>query len=148
MHLLAECLGLHVTPTLFRIMVLMRLGMPIAAADSACLLCDATNYHSEWVTIRGCALVPSATTGCVPSLLPEPRQWASALKMRNQGWPEDGGATAVAAGHRPVDVWVPQWSLHGAAAFDLAVTSTSGHHHRGQPLRVRLRGAEACLPAH
>ena len=34
---------------------------------------------------------------------------------------EDGGR---GAGHRrPADVWVAQWGLHGAAAFDLAVTS-------------------------
>ena len=38
------------------------------------------------------------------------------------GFCEAGGA-ATSQGRRPADVYVPQWGLHGPAAFDLAVTS-------------------------
>ena len=38
------------------------------------------------------------------------------------GGPEDG-ARQAGGGRRPADVWVGSWGLHGAAAFDLAVTS-------------------------
>ena len=40
--------------------------------------------------------------------------------------PEDDGVDAGGRGagqRRPADVWVAQWGLHGAAAFDIAVTS-------------------------
>ena len=39
-----------------------------------------------------------------------------------QGGPEDG-EQPCGGGRRPADVWLPNWHLHGPAAFDIAVTS-------------------------
>ena len=48
-----------------------------------------------------------------PGLLPP--------RLEHGGASEDG--VRQGPGRRPADVYVPHWGLHGAAAFDLAVTS-------------------------
>ena len=117
-------------------MVRLRLRMPVMPSDTACPLCDAacdrfgdharvcpcggdrTKRHNR---LRSVLAARAHTAGLSPEvekpgLLP--------ARPDDGGAPEDGSSAARAAsGRRPADVWVPHWGLHGAAAFDLAVTS-------------------------
>lgn len=130
----AENLGLHVAPALFRIMVCLRLRLPVASEDMACPLCDGvadrlgdharacpcggdrTKRHHRLRSILAARAQAGGLNPVVekPGLLP-PRLDAG-------GAPEDG-VQAVGGGRRPADVWVGSWGAHGQAAFDLAVTS-------------------------
>ena len=128
----SEALGLHVAPRLFRVMVQLRLRLPVSPEDTRCPLCDGVadtfGDHSRCCPCGGdrvkrhnrfravvAARVQAAGLGVEvekPGLLP--------LRPDGDG-AEDGGRGA--RHRRPADVWVAQWGLRGAAAFDLAVTS-------------------------
>lgn len=128
----SEALGLHVAPPLFRLMLRMRLRLPIADADTPCPKCDGVNdTFGDHARVCGCGGdrtkrhhrlrgVLAARTKAAglhteiekPGLLP-PRLDAA------EG-PEDSPSHN---GRRPADVWVGSWGVHGPAAFDLAVTS-------------------------
>ena len=129
----AENLGLHVAPALFRLMVCLRLRLPVASEDVACPLCDGiadcmgdharacpcggdrTKRHHR---LRSVLAARAQAGGLNPvvekaGLLPP--------RLDSGGAPEDG--VQVGGGRRPADVWVGSWGAHGPAAFDLAVTS-------------------------
>ena len=110
----AEALGLHVAPALFRIMVRLRLRMPVMPSDTACPLCDAacdrfgdharvcpcggdrTKRHNR---LRSVLAARAHTAGLSPEvekpgLLP--------ARPDDGGAPEDGSSAARAAsGRRP-----------------------------------------------
>eukprot|EP00438_Fugacium_kawagutii_P034791 Skav236255 [mRNA] locus=scaffold829:452914:455068:+ [translate_table: standard] len=131
----AENLGLHVAPALFRIMVCLRLRLPIASEDVACPLCDGvadrmgdharacpcggdrTKRHHRLRSILAARAQAGGLNPVVEKagLLPP---W-----LDSGGAPEDGVQAAGGGGRRPADVWVGSWGAHGPAAFDLAVTS-------------------------
>ena len=129
-----DALGLHVVTPLFRTMVRLRLRLPIADSDMACPLCDGTSdsfgdharvcpcggdrvkRHNQLRNIlagraRAAGLQPEVEK---PNLLPP--------RPELQGGTEDGSQPR-GNGRRPADVWIPNWNLHGPAAFDVAVTS-------------------------
>ena len=119
-----EALGLHVVPRLFRVMVQLRLRLPVLPADIACPLCDGVadrfGDHSrccpcggDWVKrhnrLRSIVAGRAQSAGLTvevekPGLLP----------LR----PDEDGVDACGRG-----VWIAQWGLYGPAAFDIAVTS-------------------------
>ena len=123
----SEALGLHVVPRLFRVMVQLRLRLAVVPTDAACPLCDGVadrfGDHSRSCPcggdrvkrhnrLRSIVAARARAAGLMVELLP----------LR----PEDDGVNAGGRGagqRRPADVWVAQWGLHGAAAFDIAVTS-------------------------
>ena len=134
----SPALGLHVVTPLFRIMVRLRLRLPVADSDLACPLCDGTadrygdharacpcggdrvKRHNH---LRNLLAARAKTAGLQPEV-----EKANLLPPRpeHQGGAEDGSPHVVhqpASQRRPADVWVPNWNLHGPAAFDLAVTS-------------------------
>ena len=129
----SEALGLHVAPALFKIMVQLRLRLPVASADEACPLCDGvadsfgdharccacggdrTKRHNRLRSVlasraRAAGLGPEVEKA---DLLPP--------RLDEHGAAEDG--VRRGSGRRPADVWVGNWGLHGPAAFDFAVTS-------------------------
>ena len=128
----SEPLGLYVEPILFRTMVRLRLRLEVIDADNACPLCDATmdqfGDHARTCACGGdrtkrhnrlrAVLAARAQAGGLspevekPGLLPP--------RTDEGGNPEDG--VRGQGGRRPADVYIPQWGLHGPAAFDLAVT--------------------------
>jgi hypothetical protein len=134
----SPALGLHVVPPLFRIMVRLRLRLPVADSDLACPLCDGTadryGDHARLCPcggdrvkrhnhLRNLLAARAKTAGLQPEV-----EKANLLPPRpeHQGGAEDGSPHVVhqpASQRRPADVWVPNWNLHGPAAFDLAVTS-------------------------
>ena len=126
-------LGLHVAAPLLKVMVRLRLRLPVAEADHHCPLCDgvADRYGDH---ARGCACGGDRTKrhNRLRSLLAARAQAAGLSPVVEKpgllpprpeaaGGAEDGGRRA--GGRRPGDVWVPNWGLHGPAAFDLAVTA-------------------------
>ena len=133
----SPALGLHVVTPLFRIMVRLRLRLPVADSDLACPLCDGTadryGDHARvcpWGDrvkrhnhLRNLLAARAKTAGLQPEV-----EKANLLPPRpeHQGGAEDGCPHVghqPASQRRPADVWVPNWNLHGPAAFDLAVTS-------------------------
>ena len=129
----SEALGLHIQPHLFRVLLRMRLRLPIAASDSFCPLCDgvADRFGDH---ARACACGGDrvkrhnrlrsvvAARASAAGLSPEVEK-PGLLPLR----PDELGAceagTAAHSNRRPADVWLPNWGLHGPAALDLAVTS-------------------------
>eukprot|EP00438_Fugacium_kawagutii_P021855 Skav233024 [mRNA] locus=scaffold909:522290:526210:+ [translate_table: standard] len=129
-----EAFGLHINTSLFRVLLRMRLRLPIASSDGFCPLCDglADSYgdHARACPcggdrgkrhnrLRNLFASKAASAGLSPEL-----EKAGLLPPR----PTDSdaceaGQPAVAAGRRPADVWLPSWGLHGPVAFDFAVTS-------------------------
>ena len=128
----SEALGLHVVPRLFRVMVQLRLRLTVVPTDAACPLCDGVadrfGDHSRSCPcggdrvkrhnrLRSIVAARARAAGLTVEV-----EKAGLLPLR----PEDDGVDAGGRGagqRRPADVWVAQWGLHGAAAFDLAVTS-------------------------
>ena len=129
----SAALGLHVDSVLFRVMVRLRLRLPLHSEDVPCRFCDGvcdtygdhsracpcggdrTKRHNRLRTIvatwaSAAGLHPELEK---PGLLPP--------RLEHGGASEDG--VRQGPGRRPADVYVPHWGLHGAAAFDLAVTS-------------------------
>ena len=53
----------------------------------------------------------------------------------------ESGARATGGARRPADVWLPHWGVHGAAAFDLAVTSGLRSGHLGATVAAGGRAA-------
>ena len=122
-----------VTP-LFRTMVRLRLRLPVSDSDTPCPLCDGTcDRFGDHARVCPCGgdrvkrhhqlrniLAGRAKTAGLqpevekPNLLPP--------RPELQGGPEDG-EQPCGGGRRPADVWLPNWHLHGPAAFDIAVTS-------------------------
>lgn len=131
----ADNLGLHVDPALFRIMVCLRLRLPVASEDVACPLCDAvadrmgdharacpcggdrTKRHHRLRSI----LASRAQAGGLNPVVEKAGLLPPRLDLA--GAPEDGVQANGGGGRRPADVWVGNWGAHGPAAFDLAVTS-------------------------
>ena len=126
-------LGLTVEPALFRIMVRVRLRLPVADTDVDCPLCDGvsdkfgdharccpcggdrTKRHNRLRSVlasraQAAGLHPEVEK---PGLLPP--------RLDEGGGSEDGVRSG--GGRRPADVWVGSWGVRGPAAFDLAVTS-------------------------
>jgi len=114
------------------------LRLPVADSDLACPLCDGTaDRYGDHARVCPCGgdrvkrhnhlrnlLAARAKTA---GLQPEVEK-ANLLPPRpeHQGGAEDGSPHVghqPASQRRPADVWVPNWNLHGPAAFDLAVTS-------------------------
>ena len=130
----SAALGLHVVTPLFRTMVRLRLRLPVSDSDTPCPLCDGTcdrfGDHARVCPSGGDRvkrhhqlrniLAERAKTASLqpevekPNLLPP--------RPELQGGPEDG-EQPCGGGRRPADVWLPNWHLHGPAAFDIAVTS-------------------------
>ncbi|CAE7336972.1 unnamed protein product [Symbiodinium natans] len=128
----SEALGLHVDGPLFRVMVRLRLRLPVAASDAVCPLCDGiadkfgdharacpcggdrTKRHNRLRSLLAARAQAAGLSPEVekPDLLPP--------RLGEAGCSEDG--SRAGNGRRPADVWVPSWGLHGPAAFDLAVT--------------------------
>ena len=129
----SEALGLSLAPDIFRVLVKLRLRLPIATEDVACPLCDGvadrfgdhalscpcggdrTKRHNRLRTVlaaraQAAGLHPEVEK---PGLLPP--------RSEQDGLPEDG--VRHGPGRRPADVYVPLWGVHGPAAFDLAVTA-------------------------
>ena len=130
----SEALGPHVASSLFIVMVQMRLRLPVGDQDMPCPLCDGVlDRHGDHARVCPCrgdrtkrhhrlrSIV--AARAHAAGLHPEIEK-AGLLPPRpdDGGGPEDG-ARQAGGGRRPADVWVGSWGLHGAAAFDLAVTS-------------------------
>ncbi|CAE7275446.1 unnamed protein product [Symbiodinium sp. KB8] len=128
----SEALGLHVEAGLFRVMVRMRLRLPVATSESACPLCDGVaDLYGDHARACPCGGDRTKRHNRLRSLLAARAQAAGLSpelekpgllppRLDDAGFPEDGVRTACA--RRPADVWVPSWGLHGPAAFDLAVT--------------------------
>ena len=136
----------------------MRLWLPVAHADTACPLCDAVNDrvadHARSCPFKRphkAAQQAPVSPGCqspAAGLNPEVEK-AGLLPPRpdEAGAPEDGQRNAGL--RRPADVG---WELvHGAAAFDLAVTagsSTAAMKGNGlistQPRSARLLASSSC----
>ena len=154
----AENLGLHVAPALFRLMVCLRLRLPVASEDVACPLCDGiadcmgdharacpcggdrTKRHHR---LRSVLAARAQAGGLNPvvekaGLLPP--------RLDSGGAPEDG--VQVGGGRRPADVWVGNWGAHGPAAFDLAVTSGLRQGAVAASAATGARAAEARKRAH
>ena len=129
----SEALGLALAPDIFRVLVKLRLRLPIASEDVACPLCDGvadrfgdhahscpcggdrTKRHNRLRTVlaaraQAAGLHPEVEK---PGLLPP--------RSEQDGLSEDG--VRHGNGRRPADVYVPLWGVHGPAAFDLAVTA-------------------------
>ena len=128
---------MDIAPDLFRVLVKLRLRLPVAVADAACPLCDGvadrfgdhalgcpcggdrTKRHNRLRSVlaaraQAAGLHPEVEK---PGLLPP--------RSDQDGLPEDG--VRDRNGRRPADVYVPNWGLHGPAAFDLAVTTGLRH---------------------
>ena len=134
----SAALGLHVVTPLFRTMVRLRLRLPVSDSDTPCPLCDGTcDRFGDHARVCPCGgdrvkrhhqlrniLAGRAKTAGLqpevekPNLLPP--------RPELQGGPEDG-EQPCGGGRRPADVWLPNWHLHGPAAFDIAVTSGMRH---------------------
>ena len=118
---------------MFKVLVQLRLRLPVADSDNPCPLCDGTadrfGDHSRCCPcggdrakrhnrLRSLLAARAQAAGLSPEvekpglLPPRPDQ---------SGAPEDG--SRAGGGRRPADVWVGSWGVHGPAAFDLAVTS-------------------------
>eukprot|EP00435_Cladocopium_sp_Y103_P062067 s521_g23.t1 len=153
----SSALGLHVVTPLFRIMARLRLRLPVSDSNLACPLCDGTadrygdharvcpcggdrvKRHNQ---LRNLLAARAKAAGLQPEI-----EKANLLPLR----PEHQGAAEDGSGHdchrstsqrRPADVWVPNWNLHGPAAFDLAVTSGL---RQGQLVHSIADGARAAL---
>ena len=126
-----EALGLHVAAPLFRVMVQLRLRLPVAATDMDCPLCDGVaDSHGDHARVCPCGGDRVKRHNRLRSVLAARAQSAglspevekpNLLPQR----PDDDGVAGVVGqgGRRPADVWVPSWGVHGPAAFDFAVTS-------------------------
>ena len=119
---------------IFRVLLRLRLRLPVAASEDYCPLCDGvadrfgdharvcpcggdrTKRHNRLRAVLAARTSAAALSPEVekPGLLP--------ARPHDHGCCEAGGSAAI-QGRRPADVWVPLWGLHGPAAFDLAVTS-------------------------
>ena len=124
----------------FRVLLRLRLRLPVASSDGFCPLCDGiANRFGDHARSCPCGGDRSkrhnrlrsvlAARASAAGLSPEVEK-AELLPAR----PEDSGACEAGAGdhpccsrtasaRRPADVYVPAWGLHGAACFDLAVSS-------------------------
>ncbi|CAK9016518.1 unnamed protein product [Durusdinium trenchii] len=112
----ADNLGLHINTHLFRVLLRLRLRLPIAPSDGFCPLCDgvADSFGTtlEYAHLAAAGLSPELEK---PGLLP--------ARPEDSGLCEAGVSLNQASARRPADVWVPGWGLHGPAAFDFAVSS-------------------------
>lgn len=125
----SRALDLHVDSPLFCTMLQLRLRLPVYAAEEFCPMCDATNdifgVHARACScggdrvhrhnmLRNAFAANLASAGLSPEL-----EKAGLLEATFE---DHAGRPSRAQGRRPADVWVPHWSVHGAAAFDFAVT--------------------------
>ena len=128
-----DALGLHIQAPLFRVLLRLRLRLPVADEDAACPFCDGVadrfgdhslcctcggdrvKRHNRLRSLLACRAQAAGLQTEVekPGLLPP--------RVECDGAPEDG--VRRPAGRRPADVWVGNWNMRGPAAFDLAVTS-------------------------
>ena len=112
---------------------MMRLRLPVSDQDMPCPLCDGVldrHAHARVCSCGGDCMKRHhrlrsivAARAHAAGLHPEIEK-AGLIPPRpdDSGGPEDG-ARQAGGGRRPADVWVGSWGLHGAAAFDLAVSS-------------------------
>ena len=134
----SEALGLHLEAPFFRVLLRMRLRLPVASTDGFCPLCDGTadrfGDHARACPCGGDRVkrhnrlrTVVATRAASAGLSPEVEK-LGLLPPR----PAELGACETGScqpsGRRPADVYLPAWGIRGPAAFDLAVTSglTSG----------------------
>ena len=130
----SEALGLHIEPHQFRVLLRLRLRLPVAERECYCPFCDAAadpfGDHARLCAcggdrvkrhnrVRNLLAARAATAGLSPELekpgLLPPRPVLA-------GVGEDGVSRQNSA-RRPADVWLPAWGLHGPAAFDVAAAS-------------------------
>ena len=129
----SEALGLHLEAPFFRVLLRMRLRLPVASTDGFCPLCDGTadrfGDHARACPCGGDRVkrhnrlrTVVATRAASAGLSPEVEK-LGLLPPR----PADLGACETGScqpsGRRPADVYLPAWGIRGPAAFDLAVTS-------------------------
>jgi hypothetical protein len=129
----SPALGLDLDSAFFRVLLRLRLRIPVASSDGYCPLCDGiadrfgdharacpcggdrTKRHNRLRTV----LAAKATAA---GLSPEVEKMGL-LPER----PEELGASEVGrpsvSQRRPADVYLPNWGAYGPAAMDLAATS-------------------------
>jgi hypothetical protein len=129
----SPALGLDLDSAFFRVLLRLRLRIPVASSDGYCPLCDGiadrfgdharacpcggdrTKRHNRLRTV----LAAKATAA---GLSPEVEKMGL-LPER----PEELGASEVGrpsvSQRRPADVYLPNWGAYGLAAMDLAATS-------------------------
>ena len=128
-----DVLGLAIDATAFRVLLRLRLRLPIASSDGYCTMCDGLadrfGDHARACTcdgdrvkrhnrLRNLLALRCDAAGLSPEL-----EKPGLLPPR----PTDAGGCeagqGVQQGRRPADVFLPMWGLKGPAALDLAVTS-------------------------
>lgn len=131
----ADNLGLHINTHLFRVLLRLRLRLPIAPSDGFCPLCDGVadsfGDHAQVCPcggdrgkrhnrLRNFFAAKLAAAGLSPEL---EKPGLLPARPEDSGLCEAGVSLNQASARRPADVWVPGWGLHGPAAFDFAVSS-------------------------
>lgn len=124
----ADALGTRIDRHLYRTMLQLRLRLPVLGQESFCPMCDSRldrwgdharacmcggdRVHRHNV-LRDALAARLGAAGFSPEV-EKPGLLAATF--------DDFGARPDAE-RRPADVYVPHWSLHGPAAFDVAVTA-------------------------
>ena len=128
---------LHAVPcealALFRVLVKLRLRIPVATADVACPLCDGVaDRFGDHALSCPCGGDRTQRHNRLRSVLaartqaagPHPEWKKTGLlppRSGQDGLPVDGALDRN--GRRPADVYLFNWGVHGPAAFHLAVTA-------------------------
>ena len=138
-----EALGLHIEPHLFRVLLRLRLRLPVASSDGFCPLCDGTadrfGDHARTCPCGGdrckrhnrLRSVLAAKAGAA-GLSPEvEKENLLPARPEKSGGCEAGAAGRQASARRPADVYVPIWGLHdpatgGLRAAVLAASAVDG----------------------
>ena len=132
----AEALGLALEPAFFRVLLHLRLRLPVAPSEGYCPFCDGVaDRFGDHARVCPCGGDRCKRHNRLRAVLAE-RAHAAGLSPEIEkpnllpARPAELGACeagavgeSVGGGRRPADVFVPRWGLHGPAVFDLAVTS-------------------------
>ena len=128
----AVALGLTLDPSFFRVLLRMRLRLPVASSEGYCPFCDGVaDRFGDHARICPCGGDRCKRQNRLRTLLAE-RAAAAGLSPEIEkpdllparpaelGACEAGAAASSSSkGRRPADVFVPNWGLRGPAVFDL-----------------------------
>ena len=130
----SQALGLHLDAAFFRVLLRMRLRVPVASSDGYCPLCDGiadrfgdharacpcggdrTKRHNR---LRAVVAARAMAAG----LSPEVEKQGLLPQRPEEHGASESGSRCNPSQRRPADVYIPAWGAHGPAAFDLAATS-------------------------
>ena len=130
----SKALGLHLDAAFFRVLLRMRLRVPVASSDGYCPLCDGiadrfgdharacpcggdrTKRHNR---LRAVVAARARAAG----LSPEVEKQGLLPQRPEEHGASESGSRCDPSQRRPADVYIPAWGAYRLAAFDLAATS-------------------------